>query len=759
MEVTIQPKIKFQFIGKNNIFAQYKIFGKEHDFNEKDIEIPEDIFIKDQGKKIVEFRLKPKSDKKDDEFCFYLYIYFGINKVYCFIDQKKGKLYDICFLDTKISSIEYDEFNLDLEYINKMTDDSRSRIVFINCPLEIVINQIETGLSNYIPPSLFKSNKSFQISFFDFIADAFSVKEIKPDENDEKLLIVEYIKEKQDNLYEFYDKLKEFIDDEVGDEKKFIQLFYEVKLEKKIFNFSQKKDVLIKELSDKKIYKLIYIYMLWLIYNIIFSSNKKEAIDNKDKNVNNINNYEAANNINTDNKNKNVNNINNSDKDASNIIINNKDKDKNNINNNDNNFINMNNNSKDAIIGEEETICNYSISEIFENVTKFYETYENDDELSNYQKVLLFCSNSIYYILLNDKAAYKNSGLNYIKFKNIKNNSVFGRCFQFLKDFINNLNNNSEIFYPLLLLDCGLYIHFNDPTYGFDFEKCEIIKEHLLDLLPEAFFIYEKKELLGEEKGFNFKGFKTIFLNKSTVLENYQGNPIEEDNNIKAVKHYATRSSKFFMHESFGHIKFIYQKKEAPSSPGYFYNKDKIFIEMTNKHDKTIENKAKNYFKINQRYIGGESGNFLDYFFGIFNNQLIMDLIYEINYIGKLIDNAKYFTEPNLETLKKYIIFKYITSEKNIEFEEKEDTNLKEDIIKMEEAFKKKGLTISQENQSKQSIPYFKEKKEESKSSTFTNISEIKNYSYYVKKIQESENNEESSKYYKTLLYKYLKIE
>ena len=224
-------------------------------------------------------------------------------------------------------------------------------------------------------------------------------------------------------------------------------------------------------------------------------------------------------------------------------------------------------------------------------------------------------------------------------------------------------------------------------------------------------------------------------MNKSTVLENYQGNPIEEDNNIKAVKHYATRSSIFFMHESFGHIKFIYQKKEAPSSPGYFYNKDKIFIEMTNKHDKTIENKAKNYFKINQRYIGGESGNFLDYFFGIFNNQLIMDLIYEINYIGKLIDNVKSFTATNLDVLKKYIINKYISSEKNIEFEEKEDTNLKEDIIKMEEAFKKKGFTISQENQSKQSISYFKEKKEESKT------------------------NEESSQYYKTLLYNYLKIE
>ena len=72
MEVTIQPKIIFQFIGKNNIFAQYKIFGEKHDFNETNIEIPEDVFSKDQGKKIVEFRLKPKSDKKDDELCFYL---------------------------------------------------------------------------------------------------------------------------------------------------------------------------------------------------------------------------------------------------------------------------------------------------------------------------------------------------------------------------------------------------------------------------------------------------------------------------------------------------------------------------------------------------------------------------------------------------------------------------------------------------------------------------------------------------------------
>ena len=80
------------------------------------------------------------------------------------------------------------------------------------------------------------------------------------------------------------------------------------------------------------------------------------------------------------------------------------------------------------------------------------------------------------------------------------------------------------------------------------------------------------------EKGFNYKGFKIIFLNKLVLLNNYKGNPIKNDINYKEVKHYATRAAKFFMHETFGHIKFIYQKEIGHSSPRYFYNKDKIFI-------------------------------------------------------------------------------------------------------------------------------------------------------------------------------------
>jgi len=47
-----------------------------------------------------------------------------------------------------------------------------------------------------------------------------------------------------------------------------------------------------------------------------------------------------------------------------------------------------------------------------------------------------------------------------------------------------------------------------------------------------------------------------------------------------------------------------------------------------------------NTFKINQNNIGGESGNFLNIFFGFQDNQLILNLIYLIKNIGKLFDNT-----------------------------------------------------------------------------------------------------------------------
>jgi len=53
-------------------------------------------------KKIIDFQLILKEDENEDgPTCFLFYIYIGINKVYCFINQISQASFDICCLDKK----------------------------------------------------------------------------------------------------------------------------------------------------------------------------------------------------------------------------------------------------------------------------------------------------------------------------------------------------------------------------------------------------------------------------------------------------------------------------------------------------------------------------------------------------------------------------------------------------------------------------------------------------------------------------------
>ena len=108
------------------------------------------------------------------------------------------------------------------------------------------------------------------------------------------------------------------------------------------------------------------------------------------------------------------------------------------------------------------------------------------------------------------------------------------------------------------------------------------------------------------------------------IYSNYKGDPTKNDKNLNEVKHYATRTTIFFMHENFGHIKFICQNKIGPLSPRQFFNKNKELITMVvPRNSKIDKNNDINYFMIDQRIEGGESGCFIDYFFGIYEDDLI----------------------------------------------------------------------------------------------------------------------------------------
>ena len=694
------------FIGKKNIFSEFKVFGNVYNFEKNKIEIPNALFGPKREKKLVEFKLIPKNNKTEKELSFYLYIYYGINKVYCFVEEINGLLFDIIFLDDKIDAIDYK--GLELKEFNTLENDSRTRFVFINSPSSFKVKDIYLELKIYIPFELIQTNKSFQIAFFDFYKNAYAIKAINLEENE--LLIVNVLKKNKSILIEFLNNIEKLIKKKEENEEEYKQLCQKVPLEKNIINFSQDKELLKKEFDNEDLYHLIYIYMLWLVFSAIFFPD-----DNNKSNENNI-----------DNDNDNNNRAENKD------------------------------DSKDENESfSDEYVFNYTIFEVFENITQFYEKYKKDNSLLIYQKVLLLCSNIIYFIRLNNINEYNSSKLDYIKTEELNKNSVFGLCFQFLRDFVTNLNSKSEIFYPLLLLDSGLYYNGRNSTYGFDFQSCENIKNHLTDLIPEVFFIFEKKYLLQEEKGFTFKGYKIIFLNKLAILNNYHGNPLKEDKNEREVKHYAARASIFFIHETSGHTKFINKLNVGPSSTRRFFDGSKRFVTVITKYneEKDKDKKVVNYFRINQDQI------FLDYFFGTYEDELILNLMYLIKDVGKLIDNVKYFTNSSLKILKKYIIYKYELDKRGIQFIEDENSSSENDLKKMKEIMKSKGIVLAKKKKFHE--PKISAKRKYEFDNVFINTDEnkIKNYSYYVKKIQESKSHYEFSKYMRKLLFKHLKLE
>ena len=128
------------FIGKKNIFSEFKVFGNVYNFEKNKIEIPNALFGPKREKKLVEFKLIPKNNKTEKELVFYLYIYYGINKVYCFVEEINGLLFDIIFLDNKIDAIDYK--GLELKEFNTLENDSRTRFVFINSPSSFKVKDI-----------------------------------------------------------------------------------------------------------------------------------------------------------------------------------------------------------------------------------------------------------------------------------------------------------------------------------------------------------------------------------------------------------------------------------------------------------------------------------------------------------------------------------------------------------------------------------------------------------------------------------------
>ena len=128
---------------------------------------------------------------------------------------------------------------------------------------------------------------------------------------------------------------------------------------------------------------------------------------------------------------------------------------------------------------------------------------------------------------------------------------------------------------------------------------------------------------------------------------------------------------------------------------------------------------------------------------------LIINLLYNISDVGKLIDNVNYFTMESLDTLKDYIVKKYKLTVNNIIYDEKENTKIKEDVIAMDELLKKNNIIDIEKQIPTKTTKVDNQKKDHPSNSIFVEINEneVKTFTYYYKKMNETKTKEENRKY------------
>ena len=243
---------------KNEIyFDSCEVFGSTYNLEKVKkltIDVPKYVFAESKERKTITFKLiKNAYPPKTKIFKFN--IYYGINKAYCFLDIIKFtlELFEICFY--KPAKIKYNEEFL--TETDSFENDSRTRIVLINSPLILTIDDALFRLEKFIPEGC--NENSFEVALFNTSKNYYASKLIK---EKEEFSIIQKLKIYSKEINELYDKVIILFDQKEKSIDKYLSIVKNYNIPEFLINFSQRKSILKNEFKDVEEYKLMYRYML-----------------------------------------------------------------------------------------------------------------------------------------------------------------------------------------------------------------------------------------------------------------------------------------------------------------------------------------------------------------------------------------------------------------------------------------------------------------------------------------------------------------
>ena len=343
------------------------------------------------------------------------------------------------------------------------------------------------------------------------------------------------------------------------------------------------------------------------------------------------------------------------------------------------------------------------IKSIYNYFKTFKKQLDEDSNSEYYMKNMIMLEFSCIMKLKIKLDKFQSINFTYYNMKEVSKNSPLYISNQFLKTFIDKLDDNSPFIYPLSLIDSGNFNYNSKNVYGLGLTNKDTLKSHLKDILPDIVIVINDEEEK-EDQGIANKALGSVVINiASPFLSPLKNVKIDQElkdqdfsNKIALILFVE------FFHEILGHKKGGYSQKtnRILSSPNVFYDKQKKRILKL--VDKNSPFTFKDEVKI-LRNCEHDAGFFLEYFIGEceygFFSELI-EIMIENNVNLNFILNNELWNEK-IEIMRKYIKLKYIIFRYNKDLLDiKEYKNINEEITDLEKIIKEKNIKLDIEQES-----------------------------------------------------------
>ena len=296
---------------------------------------------------------------------------------------------------------------------------------------------------------------------------------------------------------------------------------------------------------------------------------------------------------------------------------------------------------------------------IINNFTKFKTKLSEDKDLKIYQKIF----GLIQYNYISRK--YDCWNTYYIKVKDVEDQSILNKAIQFYKKFIENLDEESPVFFKLLEINSKFGYFKNKQIYNFSLLNVQDIKDHLFKLIPEVIYFFNCDS---NTKFFVFSMTGELAINEKLLYEKYEKMSLIKNYEIKEkynAENISMTIARYLLHEESGHFKFRNKSdiKNNAKSPIKCISEGKI-KRLTYFGDKEESNDLIKIFSADKEG-KGDSVHYLETAFGKWKDVYCIIYFDIIKNVGKLLNFPEYFIKKEyLQKLQKYLFLKFLLEKK-----------------------------------------------------------------------------------------------